>query len=70
MLAYIDTFMEDDIMERYYSADEDSIQIPMIAIDTGEFCSGIEFENFEKFTKPVKPKRFVTVAGKYIYEDE
>ena len=30
----------------------------------------IEFENFEKFTKPVKPKRFVTVAGKYIYEDE
>jgi hypothetical protein len=30
----------------------------------------IEFENFEKFDTPVKPKRFVTVAGKYIYEDE
>jgi hypothetical protein len=30
----------------------------------------IEFENFEKFKKSVKPKRFVTVAGKYIYEDE
>ena len=30
----------------------------------------IEFENFQKFNKPVKPKRFVTVAGKYIYEDE
>lgn len=30
----------------------------------------IEFENFEKFQKPIKPKRFVTVAGKYIYEDE
>lgn len=30
----------------------------------------IEFENFEKFKKPVKPERFVTVAGKYIYEDE
>lgn len=30
----------------------------------------IEFENFEKFSKPVKPKRFVTVAGKYIYGDE
>lgn len=30
----------------------------------------IEFENFEKFKKPVKPSRFVTVAGKYIYEDE
>lgn len=30
----------------------------------------IEFENFEKFKKPVKPDRFVTVAGKYIYEDE
>jgi len=30
----------------------------------------IEFENFEKFKKPVKPKRFVTVAGKYIYEEE
>lgn len=30
----------------------------------------IEFENFEKFNKPVKPKQFVTVTGKYIYEDE
>jgi len=30
----------------------------------------IEFENFKKFNKPVKPSRFVTVAGKYIYEDE
>lgn len=30
----------------------------------------IEFENFEKFIKPVKPDRFVTVAGKYIYENE
>lgn len=30
----------------------------------------IEFENFEKFTKPIKPKKFITVAGKYIYEDE
>jgi len=30
----------------------------------------IEFENFEKFENPVKPDRFVTVAGKYIYEDE
>ncbi len=30
----------------------------------------IEFENLEKFKKPVVPKRFVTVAGKYIYEDE
>lgn len=30
----------------------------------------IEFENFEKFKKSVKPSRFVTVAGKYIYEDE
>lgn len=30
----------------------------------------IEFENFQKFNKPVVPKRFVTVAGKYIYENE
>lgn len=30
----------------------------------------IEFDNFEKFNKPVKPSRFVTIAGKYIYEDE
>lgn len=30
----------------------------------------IEFENFEKFKNPVKPKRFVTVAGKYIDEEE
>lgn len=30
----------------------------------------IEFENFQKFNKTVVPKRYVTVAGKYIYEDE
>ncbi len=30
----------------------------------------IEFENFEKFKNPIKPSRFVTVAGKYIYKDE
>ncbi len=30
----------------------------------------IEFENLEIFKNPVKPKRFVTLAGKYIYEDE
>lgn len=30
----------------------------------------IEFENFEKFNKPVKPKNFVTVGGKYIYKEE
>lgn len=30
----------------------------------------IEFENFEKFKKPVKPSKFVTVAGKYIHEKE
>lgn len=30
----------------------------------------IEFENFEKFETPVKPDRFVTVAGKYIDETE
>lgn len=30
----------------------------------------IEFENFEKFKNPVKPKRFVSISGKYIYKDE
>lgn len=30
----------------------------------------IIFENFEKFQKPVVPKRFVSVGGKYIYEKE
>ena len=30
----------------------------------------IEFENFKKFNNPVKPKRFITVAGKYIDKDE
>lgn len=31
----------------------------------------IEFENFVKFKNPVKPKGYyVTVAGKYIYENE
>ena len=30
----------------------------------------IEFENFQKFKKPVIPKRFVAVSGKYIYENE
>lgn len=30
----------------------------------------IVFHNFEKFKTPVKPKKFVTVMGKYIDEDE
>jgi len=30
----------------------------------------IEFEDFKKFNKPVKPSRFVTVGGKYIYDEE
>lgn len=30
----------------------------------------IVFEKFEKFKKPVVPKRFVAVSGKYIYPDE
>lgn len=30
----------------------------------------IEFENLEIFKNPVKPERFVTVTGKYIYKDE
>jgi len=30
----------------------------------------IEFENFQKFKKPVVPKRFVVLRGKYIYEEE
>ena len=30
----------------------------------------IEFENFEKFETPVKPSRFVSISGKYIYEEE
>lgn len=35
-----------------------------------ELMSCIEFENFEKFKRPVVPKRFVAVSGKYIYETE
>ena len=30
----------------------------------------IEFENFEKFVKPVIPKRYVSPSGKYIYKEE
>lgn len=30
----------------------------------------IELKNFEKFKTPVKPKRFVSIGGKYIREDE
>jgi len=30
----------------------------------------IEFENFQKFKNPVKPSRYVTVGGKYIYKNE
>ena len=30
----------------------------------------IEFEDFEKFSNPIVPKKFVTMGGKYIYEDE
>lgn len=30
----------------------------------------IEFENFQKFKNPILPKRFVSISGKYIYENE
>jgi len=30
----------------------------------------IEFKNFEKFNSPIKPKRYVSVGGKYIYDEE
>lgn len=30
----------------------------------------IVFEKFEKFNNPVKPKRFVSISGKYIYNGE
>lgn len=30
----------------------------------------IEFENFEKFKTPVIPKRYVSLSGKYIRDDE
>lgn len=30
----------------------------------------IKFKNFEKFKKTVVPKRFVSIAGKYIYKKE
>lgn len=30
----------------------------------------IELVNFQKFNNPVLPKRFVSISGKYIYEDE
>ena len=62
MLEYIDAFMEDDIMERYYGADEDTIQIPMIALDTGDFCAGIEFENFEKFKAAIINVRIINYS--------
>lgn len=35
-----------------------------------EEMSYIKFKNFHKFTNPVKPKRFVSIGGKYIYKDE
>lgn len=30
----------------------------------------IELDNFQKFKKPVIPKRFISKGGKYIYEEE
>lgn len=44
--------------------------------ELSEYASGkekmtiIEFKNFQKFDKPVKPKRFVPLRGKYIYDRE
>ena len=35
-----------------------------------KYMNVIEFENFEKFKKPIKPKRFITPAGKYIYKEQ
>jgi hypothetical protein len=51
-------------------------ELMLTKLELDEYSKGrkemfvIVFENFEKFSKPVRPKRFVTVAGKYIYEDE
>ncbi len=35
-----------------------------------ELMNVIEFENFKKFKNKVIPKRFVSISGKYIHEDE
>lgn len=35
-----------------------------------KFMNVIEFENFESFNNYVLPKRFISISGKYIYNDE
>lgn len=37
---------------------------------TNKKLNVILFENFEEFTKPIKPKKFITMGGKYILENE
>ncbi len=35
-----------------------------------KYMNVIEFKNFEMFKNKVVPKRFVSMSGKYIYDDE
>ena len=69
-IKFIDKIKTNSVIKKY----EDKLMIT--SDELKEYSNGrtemfvIEFENFQKFNKPVKPGRFVTVGGKYIYEDE
>lgn len=38
--------------------------------DNNKKLNVILFENFKKFNKPIKPKKFITMGGKYILDNE
>ena len=70
-----------DIVKIEYMAPKNIIneykdQLMVTSDEFKEYTKGREkinvilFENFEKFKKNVAPKRFVSVSGKYIYNDE
>ena len=58
MLEYIDSFLEDDLMDHYYDAEADCISIPMTELDTGRFSS-IEFENVDDFKAAIISIRMI-----------
>lgn len=69
-INFIQRMSPNDILKKYMN------ELIITEEEFKEYAKGrklmtvIEFKNFKKFNTAVKPKRFVSISGKYIYEDE
>ena len=69
MLEYVDASLEDDLIERYYNADDDIIYIPMIELDTGRFVQAAEFDDFEDFKAAIISVRMLNYSKQHSQEE-